>query len=577
MKSAQKTLFTLLFFLSTTSWSHGLDETYISEWKKFYPSKSLSKGIHASIFQFEDYSKSNIEKWLGFNEQVLLKLSEIDADTDADIDAIDARLLRVQVLSEIDQWKKLSLHKSSLQLYTRLIARAFNPISKADYLIAPEKNDLVCHRLQQVTKLSHAAKSNLTMVAEDDLSKGIKSLSATLAFYKNNLSQSLKPEISTIKCQDFNLKRQNAIKSLDELHSFATSKLSTNALKPKKIIGYDEYARRLKLYTDSELTPEALAQMALEEIELVRTLMGDVSKTYLKATYPDEPIPDNYNELTAKALGDMEKDAPLNAEDYLQFWNQLSAAAVQFIENNEIVTLPKNNTLRIITALESAGPAARIGWVASAPPFDPNPITTLNLPSIPETLPKQEQIDFWASFNKPFNRMIVIHELFPGHYMQLKISRETAHPVRLLFPYGTYIEGWATFTEKVLLDAGWEKENHLTYLAHLRKRLENANRAYTSMQVHCNGWSQDQVMKFSTETSLLAPQFAKSLWGRIMSSPMQLTSYFLGGSQFTKLLHAEKERLGSQFSLKLFMDTIMKAGPIPIDEFYKIFVLTTPN
>jgi len=569
MNSLKKTLFALLFFLGTTAWSHGLDETYITEWKNFYPSKSLSRGIHASIFQFEDFSKNNIEKWLSFNEQVLLKL----AKTDADMDKIDARLLRVQVLSEIDQWKKLSLHKSSLLMYTRLIAGAIDPILKADYLIAPEKQDLICQRLHQISELSHAAKNNLIQVAEDDLSKGIKNLDKSLTYFKNDLSRSLKAEFSTTSCDDFNLKLQNAIKSLGALHSYAKGTLSENALKPKKIIGYDEYARRLKLYTDSDLTPEALAQMALEEIEIVRALMGDVSKTYLTATYPDEPIPDNYNELTAKALGDMEKDAPLNAEDYLQFWTQLAEAAVQFIKNNEIATLPKNNTLRIITAPESAGPAARIGWVASAPPFDPNPITTLNLPSIPETLPKQEQLDFWASFNKPFNRMIVIHELFPGHYMQLKISRETAHPIRLLFPYGIYTEGWATFTEKVLLDAGWEKENHLTYLAHLRKRLENANRAYTSMQVHCNGWSQDQVMKFSTETSLLAPQFAKSLWGRIMSSPMQLTSYFLGGSQFTKLLHAEKERLGSQFNLKLFMDTVMKAGPIPIDEFYKIFAL----
>lgn len=573
MKSVQRILFTILFLISTTTWSQSLDETYISEWKKFYPSKSLSKGIHASIFQFEDFSRNNVENWLEFNEQFLSKLSK----TDADINTIDARLLRVQVLSEIDHWKKLSLHNSSLQLYTTLIAGAIDPILKADYLIAPEKTDLVCQRLQQVAALSQAAKNNLTKVAEDDLSRGINNLNTTLGFYKNDLGNSLKREFSILNCQDFKLNLQNAIKSLDELHSLATGKLSTNALKPKKIIGYDEYARRLKLYTDSELTPETLAQMALEEIELVRTLMGDVSKTYLKATYPDETIPDDYNELTAKALADMEKDAPLNAEDYLQFWNQLSQAAVEFIEQNDIATLPKNNTLRIITAPESAGPAARIGWVASAPPFDPNPITTLNLPSIPETLPKQEQIDFWASFNKPFNRMIAIHELFPGHYMQLKISRETAHPIRLLFPYGTYTEGWATFTEKVLLDAGWEKENHLTYLAHLRKRLENANRAYTSVQVHCNGWNQDQVMNFSTETSLLAPQFAKSLWGRIMSSPMQLTSYFLGGSQFRKLWHFEKERLGNKFNLKLFMDTIMKAGPIPIDEFYKIFTLTTPN
>ena len=167
--------------------------------------------------------------------------------------------------------------------------------------------------------------------------------------------------------------------------------------------------------------------------------------------------------------------------------------------------------------------------------------------------------------------MIVIHELFPGHYMQIKVSRETPYPERLLFPYRPYFEGWATFCEIVLLEAGWEHDRSLTYLAHLRKRLENANRAYTSVQVHCNGWSEEQVMEFSTTTSLLAPQFAKSLWGRIMRSPMQLTSYFLGGYEFRELFHRERERLGDAFHLKRFMDTIMRVGPIPIEEFHKIF------
>ena len=60
MKSITKTLLTLFFFLSNTTWSQNMDEIYINEWKKFYPSKSLSKGIHASIFQFEDFSKGDI-------------------------------------------------------------------------------------------------------------------------------------------------------------------------------------------------------------------------------------------------------------------------------------------------------------------------------------------------------------------------------------------------------------------------------------------------------------------------------------------------------------------------------------
>jgi uncharacterized protein (DUF885 family) len=99
----------------------------------------------------------------------------------------------------------------------------------------------------------------------------------------------------------------------------------------------------------------------------------------------------------------------------------------------------------------------------------------------------------------------------------------------------------------VALDAGWDNHNKLTYLAHLRKRIENANRAYTSVQVHCNGWDQEKVHEFSVNTSLLAPQFAKSLWGRLMRSPMQITSYFLGTQKFTELYENERKRLGNKF------------------------------
>ena len=161
--------------------------------------------------------------------------------------------------------------------------------------------------------------------------------------------------------------------------------------------------------------------------------------------------------------------------------------------------------------------------------------------------------------------------MFPGHYIQSKINRENPHPVRILFPYGLYSEGWATLCERVALDAGWDNHNKLTYLAHLRKRIENANRAYTSVQVHCNGWDQEKVHEFSVNTSLLAPQFAKSLWGRLMRSPMQITSYFLGTQKFTELYENERKRLGDKFRNIDFMDTVLRAGPIPLDEFPGIF------
>lgn len=572
MSKAMKTYFShwLLFFLLTFSTSaQDLGERYISAWKAFYPSQALESGMRLSVFYYEDLSEASINQWLDFNERILTLLSQPDAQ----IDPSDKRLLRVQAQSEVDTWKNLNKHTNSFNLYAELISDAIPTVIKADYLQDNEKVNIICNRLISIEKLALAAQKNLRNVSKGDLEEGLENLSKSLKYLTQGDFKSRGANSISRECPAMD----STIRSIESLKVFALEKFQDNTLPDTSILGRQEYDRRLKLYTDSDLTSTELAEMALNEIRTVRALLWEVSKQYLVETYPDKNLPKNDLEIIDLALADMEKDAPLNSADYLQFWQQLADSAVGFIQKNNIATLPKDQTLRIQTASESAGPAARIGWVSSAPPFDPNPMTTLNLPSIPDTLPKQEQVDFWASFNKPFNRMIVIHELFPGHYMQLKSSRETPHSLRLLFPYGIFIEGWATFTEKVLLDAGWEAENKLTFLAHLRKRLENANRAYTSAQVHCNDWNQEQVLKFSTETSLLAPQFAKSLWGRIMNSPLQLTSYYLGGAQFTQLLKTEKERLGDNFDLKYFMDTIMKAGPIPIEEFYDIFKNTSSN
>ena len=145
--------------------------------------------------------------------------------------------------------------------------------------------------------------------------------------------------------------------------------------------------------------------------------------------------------------------------------------------------------------------------------------------------------------------------------------RENLHPVRILFLYDPFTEGWATLCEEVALDAGYAKGEWLTLIAQLRKRLENANRAFTSVQAHCNGWSEEKAYLFSIESSLLAPQFAKSLWGRLMESPMQMITYMLGSLELSELYEAEKIRLGDDFRIKEFMDTLIRTGPIPSDEF----------
>jgi len=306
-------------------------------------------------------------------------------------------------------------------------------------------------------------------------------------------------------------------------------------------------------------------EIELREIETVRGIIAETSEEYWRENHPEVAVPTDVGGLVDLVSAEMEDNRPSSQQESLELFRRYAAEAEAFVEEKGLATLPADRTLRIVLTPESAGPAQRIGFVNSPPPFDPDPMTTLSLPTIPDSFPEGEKEDFYRSFNNHFNKFIIIHELFPGHYMQLKIASGNPRLIRTFFPYRPYVEGWATLVEKLALDAGWDDFNQLTYLAHLRKRLENANRAYTSVQVHCFGWTEAQVSGFSRERAMLAPQFAESLFGRLERGPMQMTSYFMGKDMFNEVLENEMARLGDRFDVRAFTDVILNAGAVPID------------
>ena len=544
---------------------------YIKAWKQFYPSRAHSRGFLSSIYDFEDFSHEKLRNWLKMNKSALDEISRLEPGMVSE-DRIDARLLRVQILSEIDKWELEAPHKFSLSMYSTLISRAVTNVLDSHLLMPGEKVRVILDKLEGVERMCAAAVQHLEDGSPGEIERGLRILERSVGFYKKKLPDAAKSWLDPDALEGFMAKCQETSIQIQRLISHVKTRLVPRLTKIDSVIlGREEFARRLRLYTDSDLTPERLEELAYAEIQLVRELIAKVCGEYVREVYPEKSVPEDFNELVDKVLGDMEKNHPSGQQEYLNLWKGLAKKAEEFIREKKIATLPENQTLNIRLAPESAGPMARIGWVSPAPSFHPNPWTTIFLPNIPDSHPEKEREDFWRSFNNHFTIFIVIHELFPGHYIQNKINRENPHPVRILFPYGLYSEGWATLCERVALDAGWDGRNKLTYLAHLRKRIENANRAYTSVQVHCNGWDQEKVHEFSVNTSLLAPQFAKSLWGRLMRSPMQITSYFLGTQKFTELYENEMKRLGDKFRTLDFMDTILRAGPIPLDEFPTIF------
>ncbi|MGB5658967.1 MAG: DUF885 family protein, partial [Thermoanaerobaculia bacterium] len=456
---------------------------------------------------------------------------------------------------------------NSLELYADLISNGLSPILDSPQLSEDEKRRFLLVRLAQIESLSRSATLNLRDGRRAETSEALAKLEEAAHFIKTDLLPAAREWLDESSALELQKSSNQTAQAIAELVEHLQRKLLPRLTLPDEpILGREIYARKLAIYTDSDLTPEQLGEIALWEIETSKKALWVMAAAYWREIDPETPVPEDFETLVGRAFADLEANRPTTEHEYLLELRKYGREVEDFVRDHEIATVPDHQTLSIELAPESSGPMARIGYVSSAPAFAPNPWTTWYLATIPDSHPEQERIDFWRSFNYSFKRFIVIHELFPGHYMQLKILRENPHKVRILFPYRPFIEGWATFTERIVLDAGYAEGDWLTRFAQLRKRLENANRAYMSVQAHCNGWTEAQVTDFSIETSLLAPQFAKSLWGRLLSSPMQIITYMLVGLELREIYEMERERLGNEFETQALMDSILRTGPVPSDE-----------
>ena len=566
-----------------------LCDFYIDAWKEFYPSAAFAAGDKDSAFRFEELSGETISQWLKVNRDTLTKLQNIKQELSFD-DKVDVRILKRTVASEIRRWQEEKTHENSPSLYSGMISQALTYVLVRDNLTPEEKVKAITNRLAGIRKLCAFAVDNLKSGRPAGTKRSIHGLKASARFFAENLPGIVNKELEQkllrgVQGGSFHEKRPPArrrqdIKDLEKKCSETASALKglashieekvVPAITGSDTLGKDKYAKELKLYTGLDLTPEKLAKISLEEILRVRDLMTKTARDYWQEAYGGQEIPPGIKSCLDKALQDMEDDREDNQKDFLQLFLDLIDRAETFVKEKNIAPVPGKRTL--FTDLSPAHFAgAAVGGVYSAGPFDPAADTLFYLPTVPDSAPEEAKEGFYRSFNNHFNTMIITHEMFPGHYLHLKIAAGIPRKIRSLFCGSLYAEGWATLCEQLTLDAGWNKDNKLTRLAHYRKILENATRAYTSVQVHCNGWNKDQLTDFAVNTGLLAPQFAVNLWHRVIGSPFQLTSYFLGFKAFAAVYEQEKKKKGEAFSLYDFSKKILYAGSLPIDMLPELF------
>ena len=533
---------------------------YIAAWKAFYPSQAFGYGDTDSAAAFEDFGGERVPQWLALNARVADAAGALLADTGLDTGTrTDLLMLQAQATGEQAAWREDDPLARQPQWYAEQVSQALTHLLVRDQLAPAAREAALLERLRGVARLCRLGVERLEGGDALRTQTALRTLAGTRSFYESGLPALLETWPASAASGERGPAIAESTAAIRALEAHLEALLPGLPADPS--IGADRYAAKLARRSGGRVTPAGLREDALAEVHRVRGLMVEEARRWQESLDDASKAPPELAdaELLARALEAMEADREDNQADFLAQFERLTAASERFVVDKAIATVPTPTTLYVALSPAHFSGAA-VGGVYPSGPFDPGADTLFYVPSVPDDAPAAAREGFYRSFNDHFNAMIISHEMFPGHYLQYKVAVTEAPAVRSLFPDGAYIEGWGSFVEELLLDAGWAGNAPLTRLAHLRKRLENATRAYVSVQVHTAGWGREQVLVFARDEGLLAPQFAENLWQRVVNSPLQITDYYVGWAQFQALYAARGDG-----PLRDWVDAVLRAGPVPLE------------
>jgi uncharacterized protein (DUF885 family) len=155
------------------------------------------------------------------------------------------------------------------------------------------------------------------------------------------------------------------------------------------------------------------------------------------------------------------------------------------------------------------------------------------------------------------------HETYPGHHLQIAISRELvkSHPVTKYLGNSGFSEGWARYTETLSDEMGlYSSDNH-----RIAMYMGLPTGMVVDPGIHYKNWTREEAIDYtlSKQTSMTR-QDAERYVDRISVWPGQMTTYGVGERFFMILRKKAEKELGKNFDIKEFHDTCLKNGTVPL-------------
>ena len=160
---------------------------------------------------------------------------------------------------------------------------------------------------------------------------------------------------------------------------------------------------------------------------------------------------------------------------------------------------------------------------------------------------------------------IFVHEAIPGHHFEGSLAREheSLPAFRRFGGSGAYSEGWGLYSEMLGEEMGLY-DDHWQYVGRLSLEIWRAVRLVVDTGLHAKGWTREQSIAYFLENVPQGEIVATQEVERYIGVPGQALSYKIGEIKIRELRTRAEKALGKKFDIRAFHDEILTHGSVPL-------------
>ena len=558
--------------MSTAITAHASNETWKQQFEKvsdeyldqvylrYQPTQGTSAGYHQYDTLLEDYSRRSVEAEIAALKEFEKRIEAIHPDTTAVnfVPRSDREIVLSTIHSRLLTLETIRPWETNADNYSSTCANGAFVLMERKFASPDDRLRSLIARERQMPALLATARVNLKNPPRVFTEIAIEQLPDIVTFFEHDVPLALADAQDAALKAEFAQTNAAVIASLKDYLEWLKSDLLAKSNGDFRI-GADSFLKKLQYDEMVDLPLDKLLEIGWADMRKNQAHFIQVAKKL-------EPDKD-----TRAVLEELGQNHPAPGH-LLDAFRATFDGLDSFIRAHHIVTIPSY----VRPIVEETPPFMRATTTASMDTpgaFERHATEAYFNVTLPDPSMAPAEVEgYMHGFNVGTVISTAVHEAYPGHYIQYLWLPQAPSRVRKLLSANTDVEGWAHYTEQMMLDEGYgqpgtgakdEREAKFLRLGQLQDALLRNARFIVGIEMHTGKMSFDEAEAFFQKEGYQSKESAMVETKRGTSDPTYLY-YTLGKLEIIKLREDMKQKQGAAFSLQKFHDDFLRQGFPPI-------------